>query len=74
MYRGLYRSKPVAVKSMVLPVSMSGAEMHECMAIVEAAISRSLSHPNIVSTYTYSLKSPSRSERRPLLWPPTSGT
>lgn len=34
--------------SMVLPANMSGAEKREKMAVMEAAISSSLSHPNIV--------------------------
>jgi hypothetical protein len=46
----------VAVKCMVLPIKMSGAEKRERMAIVEAAISSSLFHSNIVRTYTYSMK------------------
>lgn len=48
VYRGLWRGTPVAVKRMVLSHSMSGAEKRERMAIMEAAISSSLSHPNIV--------------------------
>jgi serine/threonine protein kinase len=56
VYRGLWRNMAVAVKSMVLPIKMGGAESRERMAIMEAAISSSLSHPNIVKTYTYSLK------------------
>jgi len=35
---------------------MSGAEKREKMVVWEAAISSSLSHPNIVQTYTYSIK------------------
>ncbi|EFJ42609.1 hypothetical protein VOLCADRAFT_121499 [Volvox carteri f. nagariensis] len=37
----------------LLPAHMSGRERHERMAVMEAAISSSLSHPNIVQTYTY---------------------
>jgi hypothetical protein len=33
---------------MVLPAKMSGAEKHERMAIMEAAISSTMNHPNIV--------------------------
>ena len=33
---------------MILPANMSGMERHESMAIMEAAISSALSHPNIV--------------------------
>jgi hypothetical protein len=38
----------VAVKTIVLPANMSGAEKREKMAIMEAAISSALSHPNIM--------------------------
>ncbi len=48
VYKGLWRGTVVAVKSVVLPANMSGAEKRERMAIMEAAISSSLSHPNIV--------------------------
>ena len=41
---------------MVLPAAMSGKERREKMAIMETAISSSLSHPNIVQTYTYEVK------------------
>jgi hypothetical protein len=46
----------VAVKTMVFPAAMSGKEKREKMAIMETAISSSLSHPNIVQTYTYVVK------------------
>jgi serine/threonine protein kinase len=42
---------------MVFSNQMSNVEKHERMAIMEAAISSSLSHPNIVQTYTYSMRS-----------------
>ena len=45
----------MAVKSMILPTNMNGSEKKERMAIMEAAISSSLSHPNIVQTHTYTL-------------------
>lgn len=48
MYKGLWRGTVVAVKTMVLPANMSGQEKREKMAIMEAAISSSLAHPNIV--------------------------
>ena len=38
----------MAVKSMILPANMTGSERRERKAIMEAAISSSLSHPNIV--------------------------
>ena len=48
MYRGLYRNTVVAIKQMVMPGHMDQAEKREKMAIMEAAISSSLKHPNIV--------------------------
>lgn len=41
---------------MVFPASMSHLEKREKMAIMETAISASLSHPNIVQMYTYYLR------------------
>lgn len=46
----------MAVKTMVLPANMSGQEKREKMAVMEAAISSSLAHPNIVQTYTYAIR------------------
>ncbi|GAX79342.1 hypothetical protein CEUSTIGMA_g6784.t1 [Chlamydomonas eustigma] len=54
VYRGLWDGIQVAVKIMILPGDLSRSEKRERMAIMEAAISTSLSHPNIVQTYTYS--------------------
>jgi hypothetical protein len=45
---GLWRGSTVAVKTMILPAKMSGAEKRERMAIMEAAISSTMAHPNIV--------------------------
>ncbi|GAX77891.1 hypothetical protein CEUSTIGMA_g5333.t1 [Chlamydomonas eustigma] len=56
VYKGLWRDTVVAVKIMVMPNQMSDNEKRNRMAIMEAAISSSLSHPNIVQTYTYSMK------------------
>jgi hypothetical protein len=41
---------------MVFSAAMSGKEKREKMAIMETAISASLSHPNIVQMYTYYLR------------------
>ncbi|KAL6751696.1 hypothetical protein V8C86DRAFT_3029997 [Haematococcus lacustris] len=41
---------------MRLPPSMDGNEKREKMAIMETAISSSLSHPNVVQTFTYSVQ------------------
>ena len=48
VYSGVWKGTSVAVKTMVLPAAMSGKERREKMAIMETAISSSLSHPNIV--------------------------
>jgi len=56
VYKGLWRGTVVAVKTMVLPANMTGQEKREKMAVMEAAISSSLSHPNVVQTYTYNVK------------------
>ncbi|GAX83628.1 hypothetical protein CEUSTIGMA_g11052.t1 [Chlamydomonas eustigma] len=53
--KGIWRGREVAVKTMVLPTNMSSKESRERMALMEAAISTTLSHPNIVQTYSYSL-------------------
>ncbi len=52
----MWRGTVVAVKTIIIPQSMSGTERRARMAIMETAISASLSHPNIVQTYTYSVK------------------
>ncbi|GLC35525.1 hypothetical protein PLESTB_000198200 [Pleodorina starrii] len=54
--RGLWRGTVVAVKTMILPANMTGQEKREKMAVMEAAISSSLVHPNIVTTYTYFIR------------------
>jgi serine/threonine protein kinase len=56
VYLGSWRGTQVAVKTIVLPANMSGAAKHERMVIMEAAISSSMNHPNVVQTYTYSIK------------------
>ena len=53
MYKALWKGSLVAVKSLVLPASLSGKERREKMAIMETAISSSVSHPNVVQTFTY---------------------
>jgi hypothetical protein len=48
VYKGSWRGTTVAIKVMILPAAMSGKERREKMAVMETAISSSLSHPNIV--------------------------
>ena len=47
VYKGIWKGTEVAIKSIMLPAHMSG-KTRERMACMEAAISSSLSHPNIV--------------------------
>ena len=54
VYKGSWRGAPVAIKSMIL-MEKDATERHEHLAIMEAIISSTLSHPNIVQTYRYSL-------------------
>ena len=56
VFKGKWRDITVAVKSMILPVKMAGTEKKERMALMEAAISSSLVHKNIIRTHTYSIK------------------
>ncbi|KAG2450347.1 hypothetical protein HYH02_004852 [Chlamydomonas schloesseri] len=56
VFRGLWRGTEVAIKTIILPTNMSGKEKRERMAVMEAAISSSLAHPNVVATYTYQIK------------------
>lgn len=48
---GYWKGTLVAVKTMMFPAAMSGKEKREKMAIMETAISASLSHPNIVQVW-----------------------
>ncbi|KAJ9506971.1 hypothetical protein QJQ45_016559, partial [Haematococcus lacustris] len=56
VYKASWKGTLVAVKVMRLPPSMDGNEKREKMAIMETAISSSLSHPNVVQTFTYSVQ------------------
>jgi serine/threonine protein kinase len=56
VFKATWRGTVVAVKIMVLPSHMSGKEKREKMAVMETAISSSLSHPNCVATYTYAVE------------------
>ncbi|KXZ47123.1 hypothetical protein GPECTOR_38g361 [Gonium pectorale] len=57
VYTGRWRSLPVAVKTMVVTDVESGNEgRRRQQAVLEAAISLSMAHENLVATYTYMLK------------------
>lgn len=44
------------MKRIVLPAAMSNSERARAMAVTEIAISSSMSHPNLVQTFTYSIR------------------
>ena len=54
--RGLWQGVEVALKTIILPEHMSGGQKRERMIVMEAAISAALSHPNIIQTYTYTIR------------------
>ena len=56
VYLGEWRGAVVAVKRILLPAVMSNSERAQKMAVMEIAISSSMNHPNLVQTYTYSIK------------------
>eukprot|EP00878_Enallax_costatus_P007009 GHUV01007345.1.p1 GENE.GHUV01007345.1~~GHUV01007345.1.p1 ORF type:complete len:1094 (+),score=299.39 GHUV01007345.1:294-3575(+) len=56
VFKATWKGTVVAVKIMVLPSYMTGKEKREKMAVMETAISSSLSHPNVVQTYTYAVE------------------
>ncbi|PNH02312.1 Serine/threonine-protein kinase pelle [Tetrabaena socialis] len=66
VYRGVWRGLPVAVKVLVVPAAAAGVEVlpgragrdarTQQRAVLEAAISLSMSHPNVVATFAYELK------------------
>ncbi|GIL79954.1 hypothetical protein Vretifemale_9192, partial [Volvox reticuliferus] len=53
VFKGFWHGTMVAVKLLVFPAALTGQSHLEKMAAMEAAISSSLSHPNIVQTYTW---------------------
>lgn len=56
VFMGEWRGTRVAVKRIVLPADMSMSSRAEKMAVMEVAISSSLSHPHLVQTYTYRIR------------------
>lgn len=65
VYKGIWKGSVVAVKTIVLPALMSGQEKREKMAIMEAAISSALSHPNIMQVCS----TPAAAANHPYSWP-----
>ncbi|PNH10405.1 putative serine/threonine-protein kinase [Tetrabaena socialis] len=77
VYNGMWRGLPVAVKTLVVPAAAAGVEglpglagsrdaRTRQRAVLEAAISLSMSHPNVVATFAYELK--------PLVQQPSPGS
>ncbi|GIM04094.1 hypothetical protein Vretimale_8718 [Volvox reticuliferus] len=68
VYRAMWHGTVVALKALVLPGTLMQDQRRRQMAVMEAAISSAMSHPNIVQTYTYSFRpirdtaTPDRSE------------
>ncbi|KAI8472037.1 MAG: hypothetical protein J3K34DRAFT_520076 [Monoraphidium minutum] len=56
VYRGTWRNLPVAVKTVVFQDRAAGGEKAQTRAITEAAITASVSHPNVVATLSYDLQ------------------
>jgi hypothetical protein len=56
VYRGTWRNLPVAVKTVVFQDTACGGEKAQKRAITEAAITSSVSHPNVVATLSYDLQ------------------
>ncbi|GIL77290.1 hypothetical protein Vretimale_3044 [Volvox reticuliferus] len=56
VYRGIWKGLNVAVKTITFQDRVAGGEKAQHRAILEAAISSSLSHPNVVTTYSYDIK------------------
>ncbi|GIL48174.1 hypothetical protein Vafri_4863 [Volvox africanus] len=59
VYRGVWRGLSVAVKTMVVATEPDGSRegrQARQRAVLEAAISLSMAHPNVVVTYSYDVK------------------
>ncbi|KXZ46839.1 hypothetical protein GPECTOR_40g573 [Gonium pectorale] len=57
VYWGTWRGLPVAIKTLVVPGATAGPEGRARQrAVLEAAISMSMAHPNVVATYSYDIK------------------
>ncbi|KXZ50658.1 hypothetical protein GPECTOR_15g342 [Gonium pectorale] len=56
VYLGTWRGLSVAVKTIVVSDAAAAESRARQRAVLEAAISMAMSHPNIVATYTYDLK------------------
>ncbi|KXZ50666.1 hypothetical protein GPECTOR_15g350 [Gonium pectorale] len=56
VYHGTWRGLDVAVKTIVVADAAGGDGGARQRAVLEAAISMSMAHPNVVATYSYELK------------------
>lgn len=55
-HAGTWRNLPVAVKTVTFQDRTSGSQKSQQRAMLEAAITSSISHPNVVSTYSYDIQ------------------
>ncbi|GIL97177.1 hypothetical protein Vretimale_2919 [Volvox reticuliferus] len=56
VYRGIWQGHVVALKVLLLPACLTQDERLQHIAVMEAAVSSALSHPNLVQTYSYSFR------------------
>ncbi|KAG2440276.1 hypothetical protein HXX76_004388 [Chlamydomonas incerta] len=56
VYKGIWQGSVVALKVLLLPASLSRDERLQHIAVMEAAVSSGLSHPNLVQTFSYSFR------------------
>eukprot|EP00803_Ostreobium_quekettii_P003920 evm.model.scf_1645.2 EVM.evm.TU.scf_1645.2 scf_1645:26953-31465(-) len=56
VYKGVWKGIPVAIKTVVFQDLPEAVNRQRQRAVIEAAISSSIAHKNIVQTYTYSFK------------------
>ncbi|KAG1661975.1 hypothetical protein FOA52_007147 [Chlamydomonas sp. UWO 241] len=73
VWKGTWHGTVVAIKTMVCHGSGSSSEKRKRMALMEAAISSSLCHPNVVQTYHYCVEDLIRSRAGASVKLPTDG-
>ncbi|EFJ48835.1 hypothetical protein VOLCADRAFT_90500 [Volvox carteri f. nagariensis] len=56
VYKGIWQGHVVALKVLILPACLTRDERLQHIAVMEAAVSSALSHPNLVQTYSYSFR------------------
>ncbi len=56
MYKGTWKGIVVAIKTITFQDKVFGGDKAQSKALMEAAISGSILHPNLVATYSHDLK------------------